>query len=184
MSRLLHQAGEAGPRACGFSLIELLVATAVAAIVLAAAYGWVWSVGSLAGTTDDRVQAATIAAAVARSVGEDVGAAVEVAAPATGRDPDGSLALVRDGVDRASEDVVVVWDPARRVVWRNASGTYVADHVQGFRVGFVLGDGRSVEGGAMGTADWQSVRAVHVTLAVEVGTALVRREVCVGLGSL
>jgi len=171
------------PQACGFSLIELLVATAVVAVVLAAAYGWVWSVGSLAATTDDRVQASTIAGALARSVAEDVAGAVEVAPPTAGRDPGGSLAFVHDGVDEASEDVVIVWDPARRVVWRNASGTYVADHVRDFSVGFVLGDGRRVGGATMRAADWRSIRAVHVGLAVEVGAALVRRHVCVGLGS-
>ena len=172
------------PNARGFSLIELLVATAMIAVVLAAAYGWVWSVGSLAGTTDDRVQASTVAAALARSVAEDVGGAVMVVPPAAGRDSGSSLAVMRDGVDRASEDIVIVWDPARRVVWRNASGTYVADHVQDFSVGFVLADGRSVSGAAMGSADWRSVRAVRVGLAVEVGSALVRREVCTGLGGL
>ena len=171
-------------RAAGFSLIELLVATATLAVVLAAAYGWVWSVGSLASTTDDRVQAVTIAAALTRAVSEDVSAAVAVAAPAAGRDPGGSLAVVRDGVDEASEDVLIVWDAARRVVWRNASGTYVADHVRGFSVGFVLGDGRSVDGAVMGASDWQGVRAVSVTVTVEVGAALVRRSACVGLGSL
>ena len=172
------------PGASGFSLVELLVATAMAGVVLAAAYGWVWNVGSLAGTTDDRVQACTIAAALARSVTEDVGGAVKVTAPAAGRDPEGSLALVRDGVDEASEAVAIVWDPARGVVWRNASGTYVADHVRGFTVGFLLGDGRLVDGAAMGAGDWRSVRAARVALAVEVGSAMVRREVCVGLGSL
>jgi prepilin-type N-terminal cleavage/methylation domain-containing protein len=168
----------------GFSLVELLVATAVLAVVLAAAYGWVWSVGSLAGTTDDRAQASSIAAALARAVVEDVGAAVAVASPAAGRDPGGSLAVVHDGVEEAPEDVAVVWDPSRRVVWRNAPGTYVADHVRGFRVGFVLGDGRSVDGGAMGAADWGRVRAVRVALEVEVGGAFVGRSVRVGLGSL
>ena len=47
----------------------------------------------------------TIAAALARAVVEDVGAAVAVAAPAAGRDPGGSLAVVHDGVDEAPEDV-------------------------------------------------------------------------------
>ena len=42
--------------AYGFSLVELLVATAAAAVVLAAAYGWVWNVGSLARHLDDRAR--------------------------------------------------------------------------------------------------------------------------------
>jgi len=109
---------------------------------------------------------------------------VEVAAPGAGRDPTGSLEVVHDGVDEASENVVIVWDPARRVVWRNAPGTYVADHVRGFSVGFVLADGRSMDGDAMSAADWRSVRAVRATLTVEVGSTLVLRRVCVGLGSL
>ena len=51
-------------------------------------------------------------------------------------------------------------------------------------MGFVLGDGRSVDGDAMGAADWRRVRAVRLALAVEVGGAFVRRSVCIGLGSL
>ena len=119
-----------------------------------------------------------------RPLTEDVSAAVEVAAPAAGRDPGGSLLTVHDGVDEAPEDVEVVWDPARAVVWRNAPGTYVADHVRAFSVGFVLRDGRSVEGVAMRAADWRGVRAVRVAVAIEVGSALVRRDVAVRLGSL
>jgi prepilin-type N-terminal cleavage/methylation domain-containing protein len=173
-----------GPGTSGFTLIEILVAVAVLAVVLGAAYGWVWSVGSLAGTSDDRAQAGTIAAHLVRSVAEDVGVAVGVIAPSAGRDGGDSLTLFRDGVASAREDLVIVWDPARRVVWRNASGTYVADHVRGFRVGFVLGDGRCVDGGAMGAADWRSVRAVQIAVTVEVGSATVERRGCVRLGSL
>jgi prepilin-type N-terminal cleavage/methylation domain-containing protein len=170
--------------ASGFTLIELLVTAAVLAVVLAAAYGWVWSVGSLAGTTDDHVQASTIAAALVRTIREDVGSAVAVVAPAAGRDPARSLALVHDGVDEAPEGVLTVWDPVRDVVWRNASGTYVADHVTALSVGFVLADGQSVDGEVMTAANWESVVAVRVALEVEVGAALVRRDVYVGVGSL
>ena len=89
---------------------------------------------------------------------------------------------MRDQVDVATENVVIVWDAVRRVVWRNASGTYIADHVRGFNVGFLLGDGRSVEAALMGAGDWSNVRAVSVTMTVAVGAETVRRSVCIGLG--
>jgi prepilin-type N-terminal cleavage/methylation domain-containing protein len=180
-----HPARQAPPLPeSGFSLIELLVAAATFAVVLAGAYGWVWSLGSLAGTQDDRAQASTIAAALTRTVSEDVSTAVGMVPPAAGRDPVCALSLVHDPVDGSPENVAVVWDAARRVVWRNASGTYVADHVRAFRAGFVLEDGRTVDGAAMSAADWQGVRAVRITLAVEVGAATARRNVLIGLGPL
>ena len=129
-----------------FTLIEVLVAAAVAAIVLAGAYGWLWNVAALAGETDDRVQAGTLAAAAARAVGGDVRAAVGVGQPPAGRDPARSLSLAHDHVDVAPEDVLIVWDPARAVVWRNASGTYIADHITGFAVVYGLVDGRWLSG--------------------------------------
>jgi hypothetical protein len=172
------------PSESGFSIIELLVATVTLAVVLGGAYGWVWNLGSFVGTTDDRAQASTIAAALTRTVSEDVRTAVGLAAPTAGHDPAGALAILRDPVDGSPEDVEVVWDAARKVVWRNASGTYLADHVRAFRVGFVLEDGRSVDGAAMSAADWAGVRTVSIALAVEVGAATVRRNVSIGLGYL
>ena len=168
----------------GFTLVELLVAMALVAIVLSAAYGWVWSVGALATRTADRAQACTIAAVVARTIAEDVRDSVAVTAPAVGRDPDACLTLEHDHVGGAPEDVVTAWDPARSVVWKNASGTYVADHVCDFRVSYVLADGRIVDGGTVRTSDWGNVRVVDVAFAVEVGSASVGREVrvCVGSG--
>ena len=166
----------------GFTLVELCTAAAVLAIVLAAAYGWVWNVGTLSRATDDRAQALTLAGVLTRSVVKDVGGAVAVRAPAAGRDVATSLHLVRDPVGVAPEDVVIVWDAGRRVVWRNGSGTYVSDHVSGFHVSYVLDDGCSVAAGEVDPGGWDRVRAVRVALVVEVGTASVRRDACVEVG--
>jgi hypothetical protein len=165
-----------------FALIELLVAAGVAATILAGAYGWLWNVAALAGKTDDGVQASTLAAAAARAVGGDVAAAVGVRQPPVGRDPARSLSLAHDHVGVAPEDVLVVWDPARAVVWRNASGTYIADHITGFAVVYWLGDGRRLSGAEMTTSDWTGVRRLRVQVAATVGTATVLRTLEASVG--
>jgi prepilin-type N-terminal cleavage/methylation domain-containing protein len=159
-----------------FTLIEVLVAAAVAAVMLAGAYGWLWNVAALAGQTDDRVQAGTLAAAAARAVGGDVRAAVGVRQPPAGRDPARSLSLAHDHVDVAPEDVLIAWDPARAVVWRNASGTYLADHITGFAVVYCLVDGSWLSGSEMSAPDWSSVWRLRVELAATVGSATVSRS--------
>ncbi len=170
----------AGP--AGFALVELLVAAAVAGVVLAAAYGWLWDVAALAARQDARAQATTIAAGCARAVAADVRGCVALAAPPAGRSPDRTLALVRHRPDAAPEDVLIVWDEARGVVWRNASGTYLADHVAAFAPAYILADGRLVPGAAMAAGDWAAVRGVRVDLCTAVGSAVVRRVVLVGVG--
>ena len=161
----------------GFTLAEVLVAAAVAGLVLAAAYSWLWNVAALAAKTDDKAQAATVASAVARAVAGDVRAAVGVIEPPLGRDASRSLVLRHDHVDAAREDVLIVWDPTRGVVWRNASGTYLADHVTRFEVSYGLADGRRFAGEDMPAASWAEVRLVRLELAVTIGSAVATRAV-------
>jgi prepilin-type N-terminal cleavage/methylation domain-containing protein len=182
MSTCLSRRPDA-PGSVGFTLVELLVAAAVTAVVLAAAYGWVWNVAALAARTDDRAQAATIASACCRAVELEIRRAVAVVPPPASRNPAASLALVNDHVDAAEEQVLIVWDPARRVVWRNASGTYLADHVTRFAVTYVLGDGRLVAGDELAAAEWEVVRCVSVDVAVGVGSATEQRSLVVAAGS-
>jgi prepilin-type N-terminal cleavage/methylation domain-containing protein len=169
--------------ASGFTLLELLVATAVAAVVLAAAYGWLWNVAALATRADDRAQAATIASACCRAVEHEIRTAIAVVQPPSGRDPAASLALVDDHADAVAEDVLVVWDPTRRVVWRNASGTYLADHITGFTVSFAIGNGRLVPGDELSAADWEAVSCVRVDVTVRVGPAAEERALVVAVRS-
>jgi prepilin-type N-terminal cleavage/methylation domain-containing protein len=161
-------------RSRGFTLVELLVAATITGVALAAASGWLWNVAALAGKTDDRAQAVTIAAACARAVARDVGTAVAVSPPPPGREPARTLALQHDAPASAAEDVLLVWDPTRRVLWRNAPGTYLGDHVVAFDVAYLLADGALVPAGEMETAGWGGVRGVRVDLVVVVGAA--RRE--------
>jgi prepilin-type N-terminal cleavage/methylation domain-containing protein len=170
-------------RVSGFTLVEVLVAAAVAAFVLAAAFGWLWNVAALAGRADDRAQASTIASTCSRAVELEVRRAVAVVPPPVERDSAGALALVHDHPGVAAEDVLVVWDPARRVVWRNAAGSYVADHVTRFAVAYLLLDGRMVAGDDMAAADWSVVSFLSVDFAVGVGSAVVERSILVNAGS-
>ncbi len=164
-----------GRRNDGFTLAEVLVATVIAGLVLSAAYSWLWNVAALAARTDDSAQAATVAGAVVRAVAGDVRAAVAVNEPPFGRDPIRSLALSHEHVDTARENLLIVWDPARGVVWRNASGTYLADHVTRFEVSYGLADGRRVAGEDMPAPDWAEVRLVRIELAVTIGSAVAVR---------
>ena len=147
ISRAGH--GRARRRARGFTLIELLIGASIAAVILSAAYAWLWNIGAFADGADEGAQAATLAAAVTRAVAADIYAGVGVVEPPSGPR---SLAVARalhDHVAGAPEAVLIVWDPARGVVWRNASGTYLADHVSGFDIAYALADGSLVDGGDM-----------------------------------
>ena len=168
-------------RSAGFTLVELLVAAAIIGVVLVAAFGWLWNVAAVAAKADDRAQAATIAAACTRAVACDVGAALAVVPPPSGRQPARTLALLHDRPEVAGDDVLVVWDPSRRVVWRNASGTYIADHVAAFAVAYVLADGSLVAGEHMGVVQWPDVHGVRIDLTVAVGSATVARTLLVSV---
>jgi prepilin-type N-terminal cleavage/methylation domain-containing protein len=178
--RRLRGASLGGP--AGFSLVELLVAAAIIGVVLTASFGWVWSVGALAGRVDDAAQAATLVAAASRAVAAEVHAAVGVDPPGAGRDPSCSLVLVHDHVATAAESVVIVWDPARDVLWRNASGTYLADHVTRFGVAYVLTDGRIVAGASIAEADWTAVGSLRIEISTGVGSASATRSLELTVG--
>jgi prepilin-type N-terminal cleavage/methylation domain-containing protein len=166
----------------GFTLVELLIGASIAAVILSAAYAWLWNVGVFADGADDRAQAATLAAALSRAVVADINAGVGVVEPPSGRNPSRSLTLEHDHVAGALEAVLIVWDPARGVVWRNASGTYIADHVTRFAVAYALADGTLVDGEDMTSSGWNAVRAVHVALEATVGSATSRRSLETSVG--
>jgi prepilin-type N-terminal cleavage/methylation domain-containing protein len=167
----------------GFTLVEVLVAAVVTGVVLAASYGWLWSVAALARRTDDRVQATTLADAAVRGVEGDVRASVGVVPPPSSRVAARSLALIHHHPGMAPESPLVVWDASRRVVWRNASGTYIADHISSFGISYRLRDGRVVPAADMTAGDWPVVSAVGVELVATVGSAVVSRRLEITVGA-
>ena len=181
MGRTAHRQ-RTGSRLNGFTLIELLVGAAVAAVVLSAGFAWLWNVAALATGVDDRAHAVTLASSALRAVAADVHSSVSVAEPPSSREPARSLALVHDHAAEAPEVVLIVWDPARRVVWRNASGTYLADHVTRFDLTYILADGSRVDAAAMSSPDWSAVRAVRVDLAARFGEVVVQRSLEASVG--
>jgi type II secretory pathway component PulJ len=162
------------PRA-GFGIVELLVAAAIGGVVLAASWGWLWTIGSAAARVDDGAQSGSTAAAALRGVARDVRLATAVLPPPDGRDPVRCLLLQHDEPGRAPEAVLIVWDPVRAVLWRNASGTYVSDHVTRFSVAYITSDGRRVSAAEVGPGEWSGLRLVCVELEAVVGGRLERR---------
>lgn len=161
----------------GFGLIELMIAATAAAVMIGAASSWLWSVGALARRVGDRAQAATLADAASREVASDVRSGLAVVRPPADRDASCSLALTHDHVDAAMEPVLFVWDPSRCVLWRNAAGTYVADHITLLDFSFSLADGRVVAGHSMRDPDWGLIEWLHVDLAATVGSTTLGRSV-------
>lgn len=172
-----------GAESTGLTLIELLVATAITGIVLAGAWGWFWSVAQASRREQARSLAQTAAASAARGIAGELTVATGVLATPAGRDPGTSLYLRRSDPSDGDLATLVVWDQARRVVWRNASGTYLADNVSGFTLDYLDAAGKSVIVGAASTAQTlRMVARVRVTLEVTVSGTIAQAVVDQPLG--
>ena len=179
-------ATHAGPRTMrsrvGVTLVELLVAACVTAIALSGAWSWLWNTGGAARSAAGRAQAATAAAFAVRSVADDLALATALFRPPAGMSPDRALCMEHrhDGV--AVETVLVAWDPARRVLWRKAPGTYLADHVERFAVDYYRADGRRLGAADFAMPGWpRTVARVAVTSEVTVGGCTARADRTVAL---
>jgi type II secretory pathway component PulJ len=154
----------------GVTLVELLVAACVTAMALSGAWAWLWSAGGAAKASAGRAQAATAAAFAVRSLADELGLATALIRPPVGMSPDRALCIEHrhDGV--AAETVLVAWDPARRVLWRKTSGTYLADHVERFAVAYFRADGQPLRPADFAAAGWpQTVARIAFTIDVTVG---------------
>ena len=156
----------------GLTLIELLVAACVAATALGAAWPWVWNAGATARAQVARAQAATSLSFALRVIDDDLAQATAVLTPTGGRDPETALYLRHDHPGEPPETVAIVWDAPRKVLWRKASGTYLADRVDAFSVRYFRSDGTQLLGDDFAAAEWAtSVARVCVSVRTRDGGA-------------
>jgi hypothetical protein len=165
------RAGRGGLRSrAGLTLVELLVATCVAAVALAGTWGWLWNAGGASYGASGRAQAATAAAFAVRSIADELSLATALSLPPGNVPPDRALCVEQRHDRDVTETVLLVWDPARRVLWRKAPGSYLADHVERFAVDYFRADGRRLGPADLASAGWpQTVARIVVTVDVTVG---------------
>jgi type II secretory pathway component PulJ len=147
--------------------MELLVAVAVSAIALGAAWPWLWNAAEAARAIDARAQAATSAAFAARSIMADLELASGLLAPPAGVAPERSLRIQQRRPGEPAESILVAWDPTRQVLWRKTSSSYLADHVESFSVSYFDRLGEPLGPVQMTLGDWpDSVARVRIALVV------------------
>jgi hypothetical protein len=166
----------------GLTLVELLVAACVTAVALTGAWGWLWNTGGAARSAASRAQAATAAAFAVRSVADELGLATALSSPPASMSPDRAVCMEHRHDGLAIETVLVAWDPARRVLWRKAPGTYLADHVERFAVDYFCADGRRLGAADFAAPGWpQTVARIVVSADVTVGGCTARASRTVAL---
>ena len=166
----------------GFSLVELIVAACIAGTVLTASWAWLWQTGAAASRADHRAQAATAAASALRAVATDLRCSTGVLEPPPGRDADHCLHLRHDHTGSPAERVLICWDEARSVLWRNAPGTYLSSGVVDFTVEYLTDPGALVSGHDVPVDAWPTVRLAHVEVTVDVCGSRAVRSISVALG--
>jgi prepilin-type N-terminal cleavage/methylation domain-containing protein len=157
-------------RKAGFSLIELLVATSVAVVVLSGGWAWCWSVSRSCAVGSERLDAgSSIAFARRLSTSELSHCVALVTTPAAGCSAT-SIAFAVPSADGPSTELVTyVWDAGRRVLWRKAPGSHLAEAVDEFSIAYYDDHGEPLPlapGAELSAAGLALVRRVELRMAV------------------
>ncbi len=156
------------PAARGFSLIELLVATAITAVILTGGWAWCWSLSGWCATSNERLDAASSLAFVRRLTSAELGECRALLADQTVRCSANGIAFAVPS-DDGPEAVSYCYDAARRVLWRKASSSHLAEGVEGFSITYFDARGRALApptGGALPDSDLPLVRRVALRVLV------------------
>jgi prepilin-type N-terminal cleavage/methylation domain-containing protein len=159
--------------AAGFSLVELLVATAVACVVLTAAWAWCWALCGCCRVGVESADAASTVAATRRlttaELGESLGLVSAPSAPCSAT----ALAFVVPSTDGAGTDLVTYgYDTARGVLWRKSPSSHLAEAVTSFQVSYLDALGRVVPpapGGMLTPDQLALVRCVEFAITTRSG---------------
>jgi len=135
-------------RDAGLTLVEVLVAAALAAGLAVVAYGWLWGLSGACTRETRAGEAQTRLAAVHRRLALDLAQTLTLVRPADGLDGR-RFALRTIDADGVVRDVEYCWDPLRGVLWRSASSSYVADGVRAFSVAYLDAAGAPVAPSAL-----------------------------------
>ena len=160
----------------GLTLVELLLATIIAAGLLLAGWSWLWSTAGVVARADDRAQASTGASFALRAIASDLDEGMGLAAPPAGRSWADSLSVRAIDVATGAPTVTLIaWDRVREVLWRKTSSTYLADHVTAFAVEYLDVAGTPLAQLPASALDASVVR-VRVTVSVDTPSGPVTRS--------
>jgi len=169
-----------------FSLVELLVAVALAGVVSCAGWAWCWSSTGVCARSGDRLDAQSSLAFVRRITTAELHvASCLVNSPSCSCTGHSIVCAVPAADGRSLQLVSYVWDEHRGVVWRKASGSHLVEGAIRFDVAYRDdANGNIVCGpdGRLTTAGLAAVRRVDFALTVIVGTQTVTERWRVGLG--
>jgi len=167
------------PRA-GFSLVELLVATAIASVVLAGGWAWCWTVSGSCAAGSERLDARSSLAFAQRLTSNELGQCdALVTTPDVGCSATSIAFIVPSGHGAVTELVTYVWDGVRRVLWRKAPGSHLAEGVDEFSIVYFDDQGRTLPlatGGELPGADLALVRRVELTAVVRCASQTARES--------
>ena len=148
--------------ACGFSLIELLVATAITAVILAGGWAWCWSLTGWCASSSERLDAATSLAFARRLTCAELGECRALLADQTVPCSASGMAFAVPS-DDGPETVTYSYDAVRQVLWRKAPSAHIVEGVEGFTISYFDAQGRPLApapDGVLPNADLTLVRRV------------------------
>ncbi len=164
---------DADHRRAGFGLIELLLATAIAGVVLAGGWAWCWSASSTCAAGAERLDAASSLAFARRLSTTELRQCLALSdSSGAGCSATAISFIVPVASGTGSELITYVWDAGRRVLWRKAPGSHVAEGVDSFAISYLDDQDQVlplVDGGLLPATELARVHMVELSATIACG---------------